>query len=107
MLGLVAKKKKLGADFPPDVVDGFNEWCELHGYTRSAAGTAALKLLQILPLPIRELAMCGDWTALAGVFGAELSAEEQARIVREFGRRIQQHQPETKGSRRKGRAVPA
>jgi len=57
----MAGKKKLGADLPPGTVDEFNDWADACNYTRSGAAAAGLKLLQIVPLVLRDLALRGQW----------------------------------------------
>jgi len=57
----MAAKKKLGADLAPGVVDQFNDWADACNYTRGGAATSALKLLQVAPFLLRDLALSGKW----------------------------------------------
>ena len=53
--------KKLGCDFDLDDWERFHDWCKTHRYTKTGSATAALDLLQVLPLSLRELVMCSEW----------------------------------------------
>lgn len=78
---MVVAKKKLGADLPPETVESFNDWCELNGYARGRAASAALKLMQVLPLQIRDLVMRGEWDQLRLIFGVDMSSEAEAVVI--------------------------
>ena len=54
-------KKKLGADLPAVEVEQFSRWVNEHNASPSGAAVAALRLLQVLPLRLRDLAMTGKW----------------------------------------------
>ena len=58
-----AKKdtKKLGSDFDLADWNNFHAWCKKHRYVKTGAATAALDLLQLLPLELREIVMCAEW----------------------------------------------
>lgn len=69
----MAKKKKLGADLPPGIVDQFNEWCDQNVLQRGGAASRALMLIQFLPLKVRSALLGGHYEH---VQSALLRAEE-------------------------------
>lgn len=101
------KKKKLGADLPPKLVDDFNAWCDVNGYSKGAASEAALKLFQRLPLAIRHVCLSQNWETVDLLFAASESAAAERAIVEGIRRALQREQQSQSGSRKKAKAVPA
>jgi hypothetical protein len=82
----VMAKRKFSSDLPPEVVDRFGKWVELHGYIKQRVTEAALELLQRMPDPTVKALLCRDYETAMTTLGewaeARKAAEHAGRVDR-------------------------
>ena len=56
--------RKLGADFPRELLEEFGEWCIKRKRLQGKTAEVALQLIQRLPLELDAAVMLEDWEAV-------------------------------------------
>ena len=57
----MAQRKKLGTDLPPEAIERFTAWVEENNYVKAGAAVSAFRLLEVLPLELRDKVMKKKW----------------------------------------------
>lgn len=80
---LMAKKKKMGADFDEEFLDGWNRWAKSCGYQQGRAARGGLEVLRLLPVELRLAVIAGHFAAVeAWLQAAEKAVPPEPLLVR-------------------------
>jgi hypothetical protein len=60
--------RKLGADFPEELIVAFNAWCDERKLKYGATAGAALQLIQLLPVGLQDLVRREKWDEVRAWF---------------------------------------
>ncbi len=89
---MLMAKRKLGPDLSDETVDRFTRYCETNGYAKSNLATAALRLIELVPPDIRELALIGQEKRLQRWFEDATTRMMAGDVCEEWLRRLEERQ---------------